>query len=125
VREARRANGERRGEPHRLIVLAGQRSESLRDVDVGGDQHARDVELAQQPGRARYPANVEGIALDHYELIGHHVAPSSASLSASTRPSGGRQAKTPHARPSTTGVSGPVIPRTNRYKTPPRLRSGS
>ena len=43
-----------------------------------------------------------------------HASRSSASLNAVTSAPGGRHANTPQRAPSTTGVSGPVIPRTNR-----------
>ena len=59
VRQARRADGERRGEEHRLVVLAGQLGQAERDVDVGRDEHSGLVERAQEPGRAGHPADVD------------------------------------------------------------------
>jgi len=101
VPEPRRADGERRRQHHRLVVLTGERRQPGGDVHVGGREHARVVELAQQAG-----------GLDGDPSLGH--ARSSASLNAVTSVAGGRQANTPHGVPSTTGVSGPTIPRTNR-----------
>ena len=119
VPDARRAHGERGSQQNGIIGSADQLGETPRDVDVSGRQHAGVVELEQQPGRAAREAGVE--ALDE---VGHALSPRSrTSLSASTSAGDGCQVNTPHGVPSTTGVSGPVIPRTNRYRTPARLRS--
>ena len=129
VPDARGAHGQRRGEHDRVVRLVDQRGEAVRDVDVGGREHARVVELEQQPGGAAREADVEAVALVDR---GHASAPtvrgpdlpwSSTSLSASTSAADGCHVNTPHGTPSTTGVSGPVIPRMNRYSTPARLRS--
>ena len=107
--EARRADGERGGEHDRLLGLGRERGDPQRDMDVGGGEHADVVERAQQPGRVAGAADVEEVEL------GHAGTPaSSSSLSATTSRAGGRHANTPHGVPPTVGVSGPVIPRTNR-----------
>ena len=128
VRQARSADGERRGEEHRLVGLAGELGQAERDVDVGRDEHSGLVERAQETGRAGHLADVIRIALDRRDRhVGHDGAPpaSRASLKAETSTADGCHENTPHRIPSTTGVSGPVIPRTNAYATPARLRSGS
>ena len=53
VTEARPAHGERGGEEHRLVLFAGQLGQPAGDVQVGGREHARLVELAQGAGGAR------------------------------------------------------------------------
>ena len=50
--------------------------------------------------------------------------PSRRSLRAVTSAGGTAHSNTPWGRPSLTGTSGPVIPRTNRYATPPRWSAG-
>jgi hypothetical protein len=122
VAEARRADRERRRERDRLVVLAGNHGEADRDVDVGRREHADVIERAQEPGRVAGAADVVGVVFGERA---HAVPRSRTSLSATTSGAGGRQAKTPHGVPPTVGVSGPVIPRTNRYSTPARWRSGS
>ena len=117
--DTRGAHCERGSQQNGIICSADQLGEPSRDVDVGGRQHAGVVELEQQPGRSAREACVE--ALDD---VGHALSPRSrTSLSASTSAGDGCHVNTPHGVPSTTGVSGPVIPRTNRYRTPARLRS--
>ena len=109
--EPRRADGERGRQRDGLVGLAGERGEPRGDVHVGRGQHADVVELAQQPGRADRAADVE--------RVDHSASPaSSTSLSATTNEAGGRHANTPDS-------GAPVIPRTNRYSTPARLRAGS
>ncbi len=103
VAESRRADGERRRERHDLVALPGQRAEPDRHVDVGRGEHARRVELPQQPGRPQRAALVEEVRLAHAA-----TAPSSTSLSSSTSAGDGRQANTPP------GVPAPPMPRRNR-----------
>ena len=110
VPDARGADGESGGEQNGIIGSADQGGEPACDVDVGGGEDSGVVELEQQPGRPTREAGVE--ALDD---VGHAPSPRSrTSLSASTSAGEGCQVNTPHGVPSTTGVSGPVIPRTNR-----------
>ena len=80
----------------------------VRDVHVGGREHAGVVERAQQAGGARTRGD-RRTASRHARVPVEHVAQRG-------RPArrGGRHANTPHGVPSTTGVSGPIIPRTNR-----------
>ena len=107
------ADGQRGREQRVLVLLLCELREAEGDVDVGGGQHSRLVEGAQDAGGAPYVAGV--VEVDRVERA--HVVPpprSSRSLSASTSGAGGRQAKTPHGCPSTRGVPGPVIPRRNR-----------
>ena len=111
VAEARPAHGERRRQRDLLVVVAGERRQPARDVDVGGVEHAGGVEVVQQAGRAGRAADVEEIVLRE----AHAPSPrSSTSLSATTSALGGRQAKTPAGVPSTVGVSRPTIPRRKR-----------
>ena len=120
VPEARGAHGEGGGQHHGVVRLADEPAEARRHVDVGRRQHAGVVELEQQPGGAAREADVEAVALADG---GHAPSPrSSTSLSAATSAADGCQVNTPHGTPSATGVSGPVIPRRNRYRTPARLR---
>lgn len=104
------------------------------DVHVGRGEQAGGVEVAQRPGGGERQAAV--VVVDRLEelhhrrcslrgvpgrsggrVAGHRVsppagaAPSSRSDRARTRTTGGRQEKTPHGIPSTTGVSGPHMPR--------------
>ena len=118
VAEPRAADGERGAERDPVVLLAGERAQTHRDVDVGGRQHADVVERAQQPrGAARAPRVVH-VDLDQ-RRSDHRACPqSNRSLSAATSAPGGRHANTPHGSPSTTGVSGPIIPRRKRYSTP-------
>ncbi len=108
VAEPRRAHGERGGQRHLRRDAAAQRRQPAGDVHVGRPEHAGVVERAQQPRRLARAPDVVAV-LDHAPLPW-----SSASLSVATSPGGGRQAKTPHGSPSTTGVCAPVIPRRNR-----------
>ena len=113
------AHREGGGQQNGIVGSADQAGEAARHVDVGGGEHAGVVELEQQPGRPAREAGVEALG-----DVGHAPSPRSrTSLSASTSAGVGCQVKTPHGTPSTSGVSGPVIPRTNRYRTPARLRS--
>jgi hypothetical protein len=105
------ADGEGGREDDALIPFTDELRQPLRDVDVGGREHADVVELPQQLGRAPGAAHVERIDVEQ-----RHVAlrPSRMSLSPSTSGFGGSQANTPHGAPSTAGVSVPSMPRTNR-----------
>ncbi len=102
--EPRRPHRERHRERHRRVLLPG---EPAGDVDVGRGEHAGVVERAQQAGRGAGEPDVEAV-------LGDHAPPSSTSLSAVTSAAGGFHANTPHGVPSTTGVSAPRMPRTNR-----------
>ncbi len=98
-------------------VSGGECRDAHRDVDVGRGEHAGVVEGTQQSGRVVRAADVVWIVAARFVEVdrAHPPTPrSSTSLSATTSAAGGRQAKTPHGVPSTVGVSGPVIPRTNR-----------
>ena len=107
VPDARRAHGEGGGEENGIICSADQVGEPPRHVDVGGGEDSGLVELEQQPGHATREPGVEE--------VGHAASPRSrTSLSSSTSSGEGCQVNTPHGAPSTSGVSGPVIPRTKR-----------
>ncbi len=101
-------------ERDQLLVLGGQRAQAPRDVHVGGVEHAGLVERPQQPARAACEPRVVRVL----ELEGQqrHEAPpwrpSRRSDSAVTSAAGGRQEKTPAGWPSSSGVSGPHMPRT-------------
>ena len=96
------------------------------DVDVGGGEDAGDVE---RPAAARWPAGRgerrPGRAAAQCRPRQPSRPRSRRSLVATTRAPDGRHANTPHGPPSTTGVSGPTMPRRNRYSTPARWTSGS
>ena len=130
--EPHRADRQRQREQHPLVGLAGQPAEPGGDVHVGGVEHAGGVELGEQPGarerasRASPGSTAPGPGADRSARRAARRSsrsPSSRSDSSTTSAGGGRQPKTPHGTPSTTGVSGPHMPRTNRYSTPPRWRS--
>ena len=104
-----RADCKRDGQLHPLVVLAAEVADPLGDVDVGGLQQAGGVERRQQPGGLTAQPLV--VLADGLEQLGHEATPSSRSESASTRATGGRQENTPHGSPSSSGVSGPHIPR--------------
>ena len=88
-------------------------------MNVSGFQDAGFVECPQQAvGANGYPA-VQRVV----DVGAAHAArrpSSSRSDSATTIEAGGNQLNTPQGWPSTVGVWGPHIPRTNRYSTPPR-----
>ena len=102
---------------------AGEGGQPLRDKHIRGLQDARVVEGAQPSGGLLRPSPVGDI-----HLVDRHAAarlPSSRSDSSTTSAAGGCQLNTPAGCPSTTGVSRPHMPRTNRYSTPPKWRAGS
>ena len=101
------ADGQGGGEQHLLVGLLRHRPEAGRDVDVGGTQHVGPVEHREQAGSPQGQPTVVPV-VDH----GSTTSPDSRSESSSTIAAGGCQAKTPHGWPSTTGVSGPHMPRT-------------
>lgn len=130
-------DGERDGEQHPVVVLAREPAEPQRDAHVGGRDHARDVERRQArrhaDGEPRV-ALVDRVARRRSggperrpgSGRGHARPPSSRADRATTSPGGGLQATTPYGVPSgPRGVSGPAMPRTNRYAPPARSRSGS
>ena len=110
--ETWRAHGQRGGQRDRLVGLAGERGQPRRDVNVGGDQDAGLVELAQESGARRATG---GRRTDRGSRTGRsrgalveHVA------ERLDQPRRAAPANTPHGWPSITGVPGPVIPRRNR-----------
>ncbi len=103
---ADRPDRQRAGQRDPFVALPDQAGEAGRHVHGGGVEHAGPVELPQQPGRAERLAAVE-LVLDR----GHAALPSSRSDSASTSAGGTGQLNTPAGWPSTTGVSGPHMPR--------------
>ena len=106
---ARARRARRRARP--LVVLAGERGEPPRDVHVGRREHAGLVERAQQPGGA---ARERGRRTDRPSIALTRAPPVEHVAERPTSAAGGRQANTPHGVPSTTGVSGPAMPRRNR-----------
>jgi hypothetical protein len=74
---------------------------------------ARRSDPAGQASRTR-PPEVEQPQRLHLRSPAHARPPSSRSLVATISSAGGCQANTPHGCPSTTGVSGPTMPRRNR-----------
>ena len=119
--EPRPAHGQRGGERDPLVGLARERGEPARDVDVGRGEHARLVEGRQQAGGGDRAARV--VAVDH--AAASSLPASSSADSSVTSAGSGFQAKTPQRPPAVTGVSGPSIPRTKRYRTPAMSRPGS
>ena len=104
------AHGQRDRQQHRLVGLADETAEGGRDVDVGGGEHPGGVELGEQPAGGQREVAV--VQVDRVEGVGHRTTtPSSRSDSSSTSATGGRHENTPHGAPSTTGVSGPHMPR--------------
>ena len=110
----RSANGERSRQRHGLVLHPGQRGKPQGHVNVGGHQHTRLVEGTEQRRCAQDNPHVEPIELRPERGHAAGPLPSSTSVSPSTSSREGRQAKTPQGVPSTTGVSGPSMPRTNR-----------
>ncbi len=105
------ADDEADGQRHQRVGLLGQRAEPSRDVHVGGVEDAALVEGAQQTLRAQGESRVVRV-LDLDRLERHDPAPSRRSESAVTSEAGGCQEKTPAGWPSSSGVSGPHMPRT-------------
>src|SRR5262249_34037641 len=124
VPEPGTAYGERHSERDCRRALGSEFGQARCDVHIGGRQNACIDEFPQDAVDLTSSSNFE--RSDHCFLRIHAVVPlSSTSLSCSKRPLGGCQAKTPQGFPSTTGVLGPLIPRRNRYCTPPKSRFGS
>ena len=108
--QAGRPHGERGSQQRRVAVLAHEPREGAGHVDVGRAEHARLHVGPQDRGRGERDAPLARVASG-----GDHAAPSaSRSLSAGTRPSGGRHQKTPHRPSASAGVSAPIIPRRKR-----------
>ncbi len=108
------ADRERDRQEHPVVALATQLTDPGGDVHVGRVEQVLGVERRQQPVA---PAGQPPVVIaGRLEQLAHRVAPagttpSRRSESASTSATGGRQAKTPHGAPSTSGVSGPHMPR--------------
>ena len=88
-------------------VSLGHRAEPGRDVDVGRGEHLGPVEDREQAVSPQGEPAVVSV-VDHESA----TSPASRSESSSTIAAGGCQANTPHGWPSTSGVSGPHMPRT-------------
>ena len=99
--EPRRAHGQREGQQQLASSSSHppSRASAPRHLDVGRRQHARVVERAQRLGRRRGRAGRRCGSRSRSELMPRAASPrSSTSLSAGSRPAGGRQAKTPLGR---------------------------
>jgi hypothetical protein len=107
------AHRQGRGEEDVRLGLAHGRAEPFGDVDVGGDEDARLVEGGERAGGGECEPLVVPV-VDHVITPGSTGLPASSSDRAITSAAGGRQENTPHGTPSTTGVSGPHMPRTKR-----------
>ena len=107
------ADRERDGEQHPLVGLAAQRADPGGDVDVGGVEQVPALNVASSPAPPRVSRQSASLGGSKSSVMSRSAGttPSSRSESASTRATGGRQAKTPHGAPSTSGVSGPHMPR--------------
>ncbi len=101
--------GEREGDV--VVGLSRERLDPSGRVGVGRLDDAGRVEPTEHAAQAEREAAVARIVglerLDHDD-------PSNRSLSSVTSAAGGAQSKTPATWPSTTGVSGPHIPRRKR-----------
>src|SRR5699024_2211710 len=124
---AGRPDGERRGEHRCLPFFTGERGDLGGDVHVRGAEDPVGVEQREEPAGAVGPVGVVdvGVLEIHRPCPSRGAAPSRRSESSVTSPGGGAQKYTPAAWPSMTGVSGPAIPRTYRYSTPPMCSPGS
>ena len=122
---AQRPHGQRERERDVVVGLARERLDPAGRVGVGGLDDAGRVEATEHAGHAQREASVARVVglegLDHLaperaheSFVACHPPPSSRSLKAVTSAAGGDQSKTPATWPSTTGVSGPHIPRRNR-----------
>ncbi len=103
------SHGERNREQHLLIGLICEPAQSAGDVDVGDGEHTCRVELGEQ---SRRPLGQPDAVL--VDRDGHRSPPSRSADAATTSEAGGFHSNTPHVVPPTTGVCGPLIPRTNR-----------
>ena len=111
---AHRAHGERHSEQQLVVGHAEHGADPVRDMEVTCGEHAGLVEGAQQARRCVRDPPVVG-AVDLEELDHADTSSglrSSRSDSEVTRSGGRGQLKTPAGCPSTTGVSGPHMPRT-------------
>ena len=101
-------------EQHLVVGLAAEASEPARDGDVGRGEDTAGAELGEQPRRAdRVPDAVLGgearaVRRSSPGPPGEQVGQGHDSAG------GGDQRNTPQVVPSTTGVSGPHMPRRNR-----------
>src|SRR4029079_3082712 len=109
---ADRPHGEGQRQQHPLVVLAAERTDAGGDVEVGEGEQQAVVERREQPGTAARESPV--VLACRLEQLGHEVTtrPVSSSDGSATSGTGARQVNTPHGTPSTTGVSGPHMPRT-------------
>ena len=112
---AQRAHHQRHRQRDRSSVSLRQRGEPLRHMHIGGSSTPASLNVCSRPRRARRCA---------IQVVMPPPAPSSRSDSAVISAAGGCQLNTPAGWPSTTGVSGPHMPRRNRYSTPPRCCAG-
>ena len=128
VAEPWRAHGQRDGERQRLVVLAGDRGQPRGPrARRPRDSTPASVEVAQQAGcldGAHAPRrDRDGRSERSRSRRAASRPPSSASLSASTSPAGGRQPNTPQGVPSTIGVARRSSPaRTGTRRRPGRAR---
>ena len=111
---AHRAHGEGHGEQQLVVRYAEHGTDPVRDVEVACGEHACLVEGAQQArGRVADPPVVGAVDLEELDHADTSAGlRSSRSDSEVTRSGGSGQLKTPAGCPSTTGVSGPHMPRT-------------
>ena len=124
VAQPRRTGGEGGPQLGRIVARAAQPGQAARHLDVGHGQHARFVERAQDALGAERRPGVEGVRV--LVTVHSRTTPrSKRSLNAPTRATGGRHDQTPQGTPSTRSSTRALMPRTNRYRTPPRCRSGS
>ena len=111
-----------------LAILSKQPAEPHHRQDIQRFEDPRRVEDTEETLGIRDQLWVLGDLVEPCKITshphGHGVLPK-ASLRSVMSAAGGLHRNTPHRSPSTTGVSGPIIPRTKRYAEPPRWRSGS
>ncbi len=127
VTEARGVGRQRRRQQRRVVRPAAERAETAGDVRVGRGEDPRRVEQGQAAGRPAGRRRVERVERVAFGVgRAHAPSPSSKrSLSLVTNSVGGAHDHTPHGCPSTGTCSTALMPRRNRYSTPPRWRAGS
>jgi hypothetical protein len=122
VAEPRRPSGEGDPEGDSVAFDPGELCQTVRDVDVCTVEDPGSIEGAQASGCPGGHRCVIAIEAHIAGLHGRHRRTpwSKRSLSAVTSSAGGHQVQTPHGvSPKDVGSSA-LMPRTNRYRAPPR-----
>ena len=96
----------------RTASARARRTRSSSSANMCQVQSGVDVRYADHPVLAELTQEAAGV--DCYFEPDHDLPPASSSETWDTSSAPGRQENTPTGEPSTTGVSGPAIPLTNR-----------